>query len=531
MATTSALGPGTPIPVDYTSRDYQSLRSDLLNAVPSYLPEWTSTNVSGLGMTLLELFAYVGDIENYYIDRVANEAFLATAQLRSSILNLAYLIDYAPGDATPASAVLTLTLNPNSPSFTLPVGAQFATAGSPGQAAVVFELADTHTFPANNTSSTAEISSTVENGVSVPLTVVQGITVANESVGTSSGAANQQYTLFNTGVIVPAVQVFVDEGLGPKPWAQIGDLIDAGPYDAVYSVAEDANGVFYIVFGDGASGRIPNPSAAITSTYRVGGGVIGNVGAGQITVNLSGSANIVAVTNPSSAVGGAEPETIPQIQANAPKSLTAAGRCVSEQDYASVALTYPGVSKASSVASGSSVAVNLYIHPAGGPYTQSQLAAQVAGLGADLTWGGPSRYGPNNVTGYLDGLKQIGASIVVLPPQVDNTAVGYVQIVIAMTVQVLPNYLASQVEQDVLNALNTLFDFGSMDFGARLTLSSVYHASQAVPGVDYCTVSQMYRADQAAGLGDIICAPSELAVVTSPDTGLDQLTVTTTGGL
>lgn len=531
MATTSALGTGVQVPADYSSRDFLSIQADLTNSLSTYMPEWTSTSVANFGMALLDLFAYTADIESYYLDRIANEAFLATAQQRSSVLNLAYLIDYSPADASPASANLSLTIAANSPAFILPAATQFATPATNNSPAIIFELAVQQTIPANTTSSPVVVTSTVENSVTTLLTVVQGVTVSNESVGASTGNAGQSFSLFNTGVLTNTVAVFVDEGNGPKAWAAVGNLADYGPYDAVYAIAEDANGIVYVLFGDGINGRVPNPSGLITANYRVGGGVVGNVGAGQITVSLANIGYISAVTNATAAVGGADPETIPQIQVNAPKSLTAADRCVSAQDYASVALNVPGVSKASAVASAAPASVNLYIHPAGGPFTQANLTAQVTGLAPSLTWGGAGAVSSTGASGYLDTRKQIGATVTVLPPQVGGTTVGYVQIVLAIAVQVLPNYSTLQVQQDVEAAINTLFDFGSMNFGQRLTLSSVYHAVQVVPGVDYATVSSMYRADQASALGDIICAASELPVVTDPDTGSYQITITPTGGI
>jgi len=529
--TPSPLGSSNPVPIDFTSRDYTSILADLINAIPSFLPEWTSQNVSSFGVALLELFAYVEDIEQYYIDRIANEAFLATAQQRSSILNLAYLIDYAPGDATPSEAALTITLNPNTPQFVLPAGTLFSTQATSTSPAVVFQLTSTHTVQANTGSTSLPITQS-ESGAA--FTVSQGTPVTGESVGTSSGNASQQFTLFNTGVVVASIQIYVNESSTPGAgnlWNVVSSLSDSGPYDATYAIAEDANGVIYIIFGDGVNGRVPNPSATITANYTIGGGAFGNVGANQIVVNLSNISEIASVTNPAAAVGGADAETIPQIQVNAPKSLTAAGRCVSEQDYASVSLAVSGVAKASAVASASAASVNLYVHPVGGPFTVASLGSQVTALAPLLTWGGPGPLSSTGASGYLDSRKQVGTSVSVLPPTVVGGGIGYVQIVIGANIQVLPTYTQAQVEQSVLAALVALFDFGSMAFGQRLTLSSVYHAIQSVGGVDYATVTSMYRSDLSPGLGDIVCAPSELAVVTDPDTGLSQLTLTMAGGL
>jgi hypothetical protein len=42
--------------VDYTSRDYETIREDLLNLIPNYAPNWTNRDPSDFGITLVELF-------------------------------------------------------------------------------------------------------------------------------------------------------------------------------------------------------------------------------------------------------------------------------------------------------------------------------------------------------------------------------------------------------------------------------------------------------------------------------------------
>jgi hypothetical protein len=90
-----------PVAVDYTSRDFYSLREDLINLVKARVnidssKQWSGDDPSDFGVALLEAFAYVGDLTNYYIDRIANETYLPTATQRKSILNLAKLYGYAP---------------------------------------------------------------------------------------------------------------------------------------------------------------------------------------------------------------------------------------------------------------------------------------------------------------------------------------------------------------------------------------------------------------------------------------------------
>jgi hypothetical protein len=85
-----------PISVDYTNRDYYSLREQLITRVNSQIQEWTGQDPADFGLAMVESFAYVGDIVAYYIDRIANEGFLLTATQRQSLLDLAAIYGYTP---------------------------------------------------------------------------------------------------------------------------------------------------------------------------------------------------------------------------------------------------------------------------------------------------------------------------------------------------------------------------------------------------------------------------------------------------
>ena len=79
------------------------------------LPEWTDRSEADPGVLLIELFAYMGDVLAYYLDRVASESFLATATEPRSVLNLLRLIGYQlnpPVAATNSKFIITFKNNP-----------------------------------------------------------------------------------------------------------------------------------------------------------------------------------------------------------------------------------------------------------------------------------------------------------------------------------------------------------------------------------------------------------------------------------
>ena len=104
-----------PTTIDYTSRDYMGMMNSLLIYASQAFPDWSPQSQGDIGVMLLELFAYIGDINSYYTDRVMQEAYLPTATQRQSLLNIAGLLGYVPSNGTPATGTVTFqTDNPGS---------------------------------------------------------------------------------------------------------------------------------------------------------------------------------------------------------------------------------------------------------------------------------------------------------------------------------------------------------------------------------------------------------------------------------
>jgi hypothetical protein len=57
-----------PVTVDYTNRDYYAIRDELITRIKARVPEWSGNDNADFGLALVEAFAYMGDIANYYID-------------------------------------------------------------------------------------------------------------------------------------------------------------------------------------------------------------------------------------------------------------------------------------------------------------------------------------------------------------------------------------------------------------------------------------------------------------------------------
>ena len=121
--------PAAPLPpapqLDYLSRDYASLRQMMLDRMAVLAPQWTERNPADLGVTLVELFAHVGDLLSYRQDAVATEAYLGTARRRVSVRRHARLVDYVVGEGVNARTFLHVRADADT---VVPRGTQALTA-------------------------------------------------------------------------------------------------------------------------------------------------------------------------------------------------------------------------------------------------------------------------------------------------------------------------------------------------------------------------------------------------------------------
>ena len=124
-AKTPACPPAAPLPpvdIDYLSKDYQSFYQLLINRLATTMPQWQERNGADVGVTLVELFSYVGDQLSYYQDAVATEAYLGTARQRISVRRHARLLDYLMHDGVNARAFVCLLPTPVADGATVPAG-------------------------------------------------------------------------------------------------------------------------------------------------------------------------------------------------------------------------------------------------------------------------------------------------------------------------------------------------------------------------------------------------------------------------
>ena len=102
----------TPTPViDYTAKDFELMRQLMITNIKRVLPKWQDETAADIGNMLLEILAYVGDYLSYRQDFAANEAYLRTARLRTSVTRHARLLGYFPQEGCTQRTILTFQVS------------------------------------------------------------------------------------------------------------------------------------------------------------------------------------------------------------------------------------------------------------------------------------------------------------------------------------------------------------------------------------------------------------------------------------
>lgn len=317
----------------------------------------------------------------------------------------------------------------------------------------------------------------------VPATATQ--TIPDERLGGSTGLPFQRFRLANAPVIPGSVEIVVDPS--PDVWTEVDDIFDSGPDDRVFELLPATGEV---LFGDGKHGRIPAPDdGSVTggnlraTTYRFGGGLTGNVGAGtltQVTALLPLSATLDA-TNVLPARGGDDEETVTEAVARAPAVVRSRYRAVSAADFEALAKETPGVrvARARAVAN---------TRPGRQPGTSPGcvtvvLVPHVAfedSIDAPIT---VPDFISRAVLAYLDPRRLVTTNVF-------TASAVFRKVTIDATVQADPKAIPTEVRGQVLFAVETYLhalvggDEGTgWPFGGTIYFSNVFQRILAAPGV------------------------------------------------
>ena len=311
--------------LDISELDFENIKSSLKRFL-SNQTQFKDYDFEGSSMAvLLDLLAYNTHYLAYNANFVANEMFMDTAQLRSSVASLAKLVGYTPNSARAPIADLQLVINDATGStVTIPAGTKFSSS--------IDGL--TYTFV------------TIGDHVVQP---VDGVYTA-QSLNVYEGTyVSYNYTFDSTDIdqrfLIPSdradsttIKVAVQNSASDvttATYTKATSITELNGDSKVYFLQEAEDGQYEIYFGDGVIGKKLDDGNIISISYVVTNKTEAN---GATSFSLSGSISgftDVTITVNSSAQGGAEPESLQSIKTSSANFYASQDRAVTVEDYKS----------------------------------------------------------------------------------------------------------------------------------------------------------------------------------------------------
>ena len=104
------------VPINYTHREYESIREDLIDIAQRFYPDtFRDFSEASFGSLVLDAVAYVGDQLSFYLDYNVNETFLDTAYQYNNVIRHGRVLGYKyTGQASVYGQVAMFVLVPAS---------------------------------------------------------------------------------------------------------------------------------------------------------------------------------------------------------------------------------------------------------------------------------------------------------------------------------------------------------------------------------------------------------------------------------
>lgn len=303
--------------------------SDIKNNLKDYLKRSDSPfrdyNYEGSNISaFLDLLAYNTYLNNFYLNMVASEMFLDTANLRDSIVSHAKELNYIPQSFKSAIARVGFTITPSTAlgSIVVPKGTTFTSRI--GSNNFTFSIADNITVNAN----------TADGKFYVTTNIYEGAYTSDSFVYSSN--SDIKYVLSNQTIDLSSLTVSVISSTGATPveYRQANSYLGLTPTSNVFFLQAATNDQYEILFGDNISGRMPLAGSVIVARYRACNGELPN---GSAVFNIDGpiqnQANITPISTIFAASGGAVSESLTSIKRNATRHYQNQERAVTATDY------------------------------------------------------------------------------------------------------------------------------------------------------------------------------------------------------
>jgi hypothetical protein len=329
--------------IQSTQLDFNTIK----NSLKTYLAgtdEFADYNFEASGLSnILDVLAHNTHFNGLIANFALNEAFLNTAQLRSSVVSHAEALGYNPRSITSATAYLNIstiiTATGRPTTITLPKYSTFTC--SVDDVTYTFYTLEAYTATDDGTGNYVFLNSDGTTGIPV----VEG-TLRTKTFYVGTVADAQIYVVPDTTIDTTTATVNVYNSATSSDflvYTPLYDTITINASSQLYQLRETPNGYYELAFGDGiTTGRAPTAGNKIVMQYLSSSGSLANTGSGFSAtdpITVSGTDYNLSVSTTTAAAGGSDRESIEAIRFNAPIAFAAQQRLVTADDYKALILS------------------------------------------------------------------------------------------------------------------------------------------------------------------------------------------------
>jgi hypothetical protein len=326
-----------------TELDFDTIKNNL-KLFLNQQSEFTDYDFEGSGLsTLLDILAYNTHYNAYYLNMVANEAFLDTSLLRESVVSHAKTLGYIPySQRAPVATInfIAKSTNNNASTLTIPAGYSFLSNQIDNTTYNFVVLEETIATKANS-------EYFFEN-----LEIYEGQLITYNFVHDQATNPKQIFILPDENIDSTTIKVAVSPSISNTEiavYTKVNDVLDVDSISNVFFLQENRSRKFEIYFGNDIIGKKISDGAVVSVSYLVSNGIAANkannfVATAPLIDLLSESITNFTIEPVSAAAGGSERETTEEIKYNSTAQFSTQNRLVTYKDYeAYIKKNYPAV--------------------------------------------------------------------------------------------------------------------------------------------------------------------------------------------
>ena len=291
--------------------EFSSIKSNLISFMEGQAV-FNDYNFTGSTLNvLMDLLSYNTYYNNIYLNHVATEMFLDSAQLRDSVYSVAKALNYLPRSHRSSVAYVNINVNPDTNLHQVVIPRMTTMTSAIGDNTYTFSTNSDITVYANNSYTVANVA------------VYEGDVVQEAFLVANTSANSQSFNINNSDIDVSSLTVKIrtsNTDSTNSSYTRSNTLFGLTGTSNVYFVEASTNGSYNVVFGNGNFGRQPVLNNLVEIIYRRSSGIDPN-GANSFSAD-SIAGHDATISTVLRASDGALSQDLDDIRFSAPRALS-----------------------------------------------------------------------------------------------------------------------------------------------------------------------------------------------------------------